>query len=350
MRRLLIPFSWLFRIIVFIRNKLYDYDYIKRVFLNAKVISIGNISAGGTGKTPLVEFLAKYILKKGKFVIIITKGYKRESDDMQVVEFGYKNTDNKLTTQNFGDESIMLMENFSNVKKKSGLLIASENKRSGAKLADSKFKPEVIIIDDGFQHRKINRDLDIVILNIAYKGRLLPAGNFREPYSSTKRADIKLMNYKFENETAFNRTKLGHIPGFKYELEGFYNLNGELLDRTPVKTVAFCGIGDPNSFKKMLEISEIKIQKFFEFPDHYNYENKDIQNITDSFKSSGSDVILTTQKDFVRFKYSEEINNKENNIIKDFLNNYPVYFSKIRLKFLENQDILFDKIYDLIKE
>jgi len=350
MRKLLLPFSWIFRFIVFFRNKLYDNGYFKRVVLSAKVISVGNISVGGTGKTPFVELIARYLVKKGKFVIVVTKGYKRESDDMQVVEFGYKNEDHKLTAQNFGDESIMLMENFGDIPKRSGLLIAADNKRSGSKLADSKFKPDVIILDDGFQKRNIHRDLDIVILNTQYKGHLIPAGNFREPYSSTHRADIRVLNRKFDDSMDLNLSKLGKIPEYKYENENFINLENKCLQEKKINAIAFCGIGDPGSFKKLLDVANIIIKQFLVFPDHYSYKQEDIEKIINSFNSSGAEYILTTQKDFVRFKYSIDLYTDGKNIIKEFLYNYPVYYSKLQLKFTENQDILFDKLDKLIRD
>jgi tetraacyldisaccharide 4'-kinase len=353
MRILLLPLSWLFRFMVFFRNKLYDYGFFKTIDLNSRVISVGNISVGGTGKTPLVEYIARYFLRRNKFVVILTKGYKREIDDMQVVELGFQNKEHKLTTDNFGDETMMLLENFSGdsfISGGKGLLVAAEKKRSGAKLADSKFKPDLILIDDGFQTRNIFRNLDLVILNPHYRGLLLPAGNFREPYSSTKRADLIIMNLKFFDDHVLELKKFRDVPCFKYELDGFYNYNSEVLSKNNVKATAFCGIGDPASFRKLLENIKVEVVDFIEYPDHHNYENKDIRTIIDKFKANKSEVILTTQKDFVRFKYSRDIYQEGINVVKELVHETPFYFAKIELKFVQNEDILFERLAGIIKE
>ena len=197
MRFLLFPFSLLFRIIVYIRNKFYRFDLFKTVKLGSKVISVGNISTGGTGKTPLVEYLARRLINKNKFVVILTRGYKRIYDDIKVIELGYGDPDHKLGIDELGDESLMLLDNFRDLEPGKGLLVVSDNKTTGAKLASSKFKPDLLIIDDGFQHRTLLRDLDIVMLDRNTRGMLLPAGNLREPRSSLSRADIIVHNRKF---------------------------------------------------------------------------------------------------------------------------------------------------------
>ena len=268
---------------------------------------------------------------------------------MQVVELGFENYDHELTSENFGDESMMILEDFSKEKNGKGLLVVSENKRTAIKLADSKFKPDIIVIDDGFQTRKIARDLDIVILNPVYKGRLLPAGNFREPFSATKRANLNIINYKFDDKHNYNLTKLGKITEFKYELEGFYNVKEEKIDLHGKKVIAFCGIGDPVSFRMLLDNNNIEVVKFLTYPDHFNFENEDIKKIIEQFYSNKADVIITTQKDFVRFKYSFQAHSRRENPVKDLLYHTPIYYSKIQLIFIQNQDILFSYIDKLIK-
>src|SRR5690349_1318199 len=111
MKLITIPLSYLFRILVFIRNKLYDSGIFRTKELNTKIISVGNIAAGGTGKTPFVELIARYLLEKEKFVVIILKGYKREHDDIKVVEVGFKNEKAQLSTESLGDEAFLFLEN-----------------------------------------------------------------------------------------------------------------------------------------------------------------------------------------------------------------------------------------------
>lgn len=348
MRIFLLPFSLLFRIIVSIRNFLYNFSFFKSTRLNSTVISVGNLAAGGTGKTPLVEYIAKKLIDKGKYVAIITKGYKRTYDDMQVVEFNYKDDEHKLTSEHFGDESLNLLENLSNSNNGKGILIVSDDKRAGAKLVDSKFNPDVIIIDDAFQHRKLERDLDIVLLNENYRSFMLPAGNLREPVGNLKRADVIVMNHKFE-EKIFKKVKFVNIAECKFVLDSFRNFRCKEPGSVITNCTAFCGIGDPESFRKMLNLNNIEVKQFIKYSDHHNYDARDISGIIKGFKENNTDYILTTQKDFVRLKYWD-VKSKDYEFVKDFLENYPLYYAKIQIEFIKNENILENKITALLKD
>ena len=333
--------------VVFIRNKLYDFGFIKISRLKAKVISVGNISVGGTGKTPFAELITRYIISKNKFTAIVIKGYMREADDMKVAEFGYENEQGKLTSENFSDEGMLLLENLREVNGR-GIIVVGDDKSKAAKFADSKFKPDVIVIDDAFQHRNIHRDLDIVILNDK-KDVLLPAGNLREPRHNITRADIIAVNNKFANDIAVQGTK--HKPRItcEYELEGFFNLQNEKLNTENVSAVAFCGIGDPESFRKLLDVISIKISSFIKFPDHHFFSIKDIRKIFSEYTAHKPACIITTQKDFTRIKNSEVVLRAESrNIFKELLTNYPIYYAKIKMQISQNEKILFDKIDGLL--
>lgn len=349
MRTLLLPLSLLFRIIVWFRNNLYNYEFIKTKSFNSKIISIGNVSSGGTGKTPMVEYISKYFLDKGKSAAVILKGYKRVYDDMQVAEFGYENTEGKLTSENFGDEALMLLENLP--KSKKGLLIISDNKISGAKFADNKFKPDVIIIDDGFQLRKLQRDLDIVMVNPNEKKILIPAGNLREPYKNLKRADIIVVNHKFDKN--INLLHKGNLKGSVdciYKLAGYNNIKNQKLRATNGRAVAFCGIGDPDSFKTVLQNSNSEILEFLKFSDHYSYKMEDIENIKRFYKNNNADYILTTQKDFVRLKYLKTPGTDMQKLTNELLTNYPLYYADIKLQILQNEELLIEKLEKLLEE
>jgi len=347
MRKLLLPFSLFFLIGVFIRNKLYDYGFIKISRLKAKVISVGNVSSGGTGKTPFAELITRYIIKKDRFTAIVIKGYMREADDMKVAEFGYKNEQGKLTSENFSDEGMLLLENLRDVNGR-GIIVVGDDKSKAAKFADTKFQPDVIIIDDGFQHRKIHRDLDIVILNDK-KDVLLPAGNLREPRSNITRADIIAVNNKFGDDNTVYGTKHRPRVTCKYKLEGFFNVNDEKLNTENASTVAFCGIGDPESFSKLLDVNSIKIMSFIKFPDHHFFTINDIRKIFSGYNTHKPECIITTQKDFVRIKDSEVVLRAESdNIFKELLTNYPIFYAKIKMQISHNENALFDKIDDLL--
>ena len=349
MRILLLPLSILFRIGVFIKNKLYDWNVIKSVSLGTRVISVGNIAAGGTGKTPFVEFIARYILSKGKFAVILQRGYKRDFDDLKVAEFGFKNENHELNSENFGDEGLLMLENLNNIPDGKGLLIVSDKKSSGAKFADAKFHPDVIIVDDGFQHRKLDRDLDIVIISESENHMLLPAGNMREPESAVFRADVIVINNKFKGEFSVAKTRNKPRVTCFYEFEGLLDLEGKVHENEGITALAFCGIAEPKSFKTHLEKQNVKVGEFMVFPDHHSFSNAEIERIIETFKKSGASAIVTTQKDFVRIKNSELVlSSKGQNIYKELLLNYPLYYAKIKMQISSGQDVLYDKIDELL--
>lgn len=350
MRILLLPFSFLFRIIVFVRNALYNNGILKTKHLNTKVISVGNISAGGTGKTPFVELIAHYLLQKGKFIVIILKGYKREQDDIKIVEVGFNNDDGKLSTEALGDEAFLLLENLAAEKDGRGLIVVGDDKTKAAKLAVSKFKPELIIIDDGFQHRKLARDLDIVIINPGTDKYMLPAGNLREPYGNMNRANIVVINNKFNHNAVTENTK--NLPRMvcSYEFEGFYNVKNEKKELPGNEAIVFCGIGKPESLLKLLKQQNISVKKLMIFPDHHSFTNSDIIKITEAFNLSGANCIITTQKDVVRIKNSELVlKATSENSYKNLLYNYPLYYAKIKMQIDKNADLLYDELDDMLR-
>lgn len=326
---------------------MYDFGFFKISNLQAKVISIGNISTGGTGKTPFAELITRHILDKNRFVAVVIKGYMREADDMKVAELGYANDEGKLTSENFSDEGMQLLENLKDVNDR-GIIVVGDDKSKSAKFADTKFQPDVIIIDDAFQHRKIRRDLDIVIINDK-KDLMLPAGNMREPQGNITRADIIVVNNKFGDDFIASGTKHKPRVTCKYVLEGFLNIKEEKLNPADVSAIAFCGIGDPESFKNLLKINSIKINDLIKFPDHHFFTIDDIRKIFSAYTSSGSNCIITTQKDFVRLKDSEVVLKAGvSNIFKELLSNYPIYYAKIKMQISQNEKALFDKIDNIL--
>jgi tetraacyldisaccharide 4'-kinase len=349
MKIFLIPLSYLFRIIVFIRNLFYDMGFLRTIELECAVLSVGNIAAGGTGKTPFVELIARHILNKGRFVVILMKGYKREHDDIKVVELGFENTKGELNSENLGDEAFLLLENLSDMGSTKGLVVVGDDKTKTAKFASSKFKPELIIIDDGYQHRKLQRDLDVVIINPHSDRYLIPAGNLREPMKNISRSDLVIVNQKFDKNAIAENTKQKPKVTCEYEFDSFCNLKNEKLQVTEDEAIAFCGIAEPESFRKLLESMGVKLKVFIKFPDHHSFTNDEISKITDSFQKSGAKFILTTQKDFVRIKNSELVLNAAGeNQYKNFLYNYPLYYAKIKMQITQNSELLYKEIDNLL--
>lgn len=349
MKIITVPLSILFRIIVYFRNKFYDHGFFKIKTLSCQVISVGNLSSGGTGKTPFVELVADYMLEKGKFIVIVLKGYKREQDDIKVVELGYENTRKHLNTENFGDEAFLYLENLEN-KNGKGLIVVGDDKLTAAKFANSKFRPEVIIVDDGFQHRKLDRDLDIVIVDGNESGYLVPAGRMREPFKNRNRADIIVANEKFDGFKMIGH--LGHIPSIicNYELENFINYRKEPVAVKDKTALAFCGIGDPDSFLLLLKENSIKTTRFIKFRDHHNFTLPDIKKIINAFNEDKPDIIITSQKDMVRLKNTETVlESASDNLYKQLLFNYPLYYPKIKMQIKHNPETLYERLDKIVK-
>ncbi len=351
MKIILLPLSLLFRFGVFVRNFLYNTGLLKAKVLEPKIISVGNISAGGTGKTPFVELITEYLIRKNKFVVVVSKGYKREFDDIKVVETGFRNEKHELNTENLGDEALMLLENLSSAGLEGGLLVVGDDKTKAAKFAATKFKPEIIVIDDGFQHRKLFRDLDIVIINPNSDKHMIPAGNLREPLKNFRRADLLVINNKFEkNPVNENRKNMPQVI-CNYVFEGIRGIDNTVLSVEDIKSATvYCGIGEPDSFKLLLNELNIKIDEFITFPDHHYFTNTELENLMNSFSKNGSSHILTTQKDYVRLKNSELVlKAKSNNTYKNLLFNFPLYFTKIKMQINSNSEYLFKEIDNLLK-
>lgn len=299
----------------------------------------------------MTEFLTRYICNKGKTVCVVLKGYKRSHDDMQVVQFGYKNTEGKLTSEKFGDEAIMLIDNFSELPGESGHIIVWDNKTSAAKFAYHKFNPDAIIIDDGFQLRKLSRDLDVVMVNPHESKFMLPAGNLREPYKNIKRADIIVFSHKFQKiPDTFHKGNLSKAVDAVYEFDSLVNIKNDTIQSGGLNVIAFCGIGDPVSFKELIGTLNVYISDFIVFQDHQNFTLSDLSKITERYKQCKADLIVTTQKDFARLRYLSKYEGGFQEKKNDLLLNYPLYYAKIKLQISFNEGYLTEKLNELIKE
>ena len=185
LRLLLHPLSFLYGLITTLRNYLYDANILSTNKLPCKVISIGNITTGGSGKTPAVEFLALHLQSIGKNVGIVSRGYGRSSKHVRLVTNGF---DKPSSWEQYGDEAFLLSQNLNSIP-----IVVGESKYEAGLKITSEFNLDVIIIDDGFQHRSLYRDLDIALINskdTQKTHKLLPLGNLRERISGLKRADM----------------------------------------------------------------------------------------------------------------------------------------------------------------
>ena len=281
-----------------VRNFLYDKLILKIECVSAKVISVGNLTTGGVGKTPYVAELANYYASQyGEKVCIISRGYGGSLDNKEVhVIKDISGT--HYSPIDAGDEPYWLSENTHTEV----IVITCKDRVKAAEYAVNNFQVTKIILDDGFQHRKLYRDSDIVLIDSEKRignGKLLPAGPLRENISGLRRADIICVISKNTNhERAFDYAK---VLKFKYnkdvrlcriEPEKIYNIKtGEELDRTSPVTVV-CAIGQPEQFVKFL--SDLKIGRKIFFDDHHIYTKDEIAHIKGN--------IVTTEKDAVKLK------------------------------------------------
>ncbi len=276
------------------KNFLYDKKILKSQKVDALVISVGNITTGGVGKTPVVSEIAKYFISKGEKTAIISRGYggKLSNKKINVISNGNEIFYNADLS---GDEPNWLAQNTNGA-----IVITSKNRIKAAQYAITRFGVKTIILDDGFQHRKLHRDLDIVLTD-SEKGygneKLLPAGPLREGNEAFKRIDRLVVVSKNTDHT--RAEKIAKITEKKLKIKTLvcrtepdyvYNIKtGEILAEKS-KATAMSAIGQPEQFYKFL--GNYEIIKTVTFDDHHNYKAEELP----------SGIILTTEKDAVKLK------------------------------------------------
>jgi len=267
--------------------------------LDCKVISIGNITLGGTGKTSLVEFISRHLRQQGHKVVILSRGY------------GGHKLKGFPDYRTMGDEPYMLSRNLVDIP-----VVVNKDRIRGSKEAIHDFQTDTAILDDGFQQWRIKKDLEIVTVDATNPFgnlRLLPRGILREPISSLKRADIFVLtkvNLNPDNQnikSILNRINPeALIVEAAYKPEGFYKLGESrdaLMDPEGFRgrqVCLVCGIADPQSFERLISNLGIDICLSFRFPDHYLYTQQDISRVIGESKQKGVNTIITSEKDAVR--------------------------------------------------
>ena len=299
---ILSPISILYGLIIKLRNILYNKRLLKVNRLPCKVVSVGNITMGGTGKTPIVIYLSNLLKKKGYKTAIISRGYKRNTTGTVLVTDGIEVLSK---WEDVGDEPYMMAKKLENIP-----IVVDENRFRGGLLLIQEFDPDFIFLDDGFQHRRLHRDLDIVLLNGKddyAKHHLLPYGTFREPWSSLQRADIIFTTKQKPTVHLSKKIKYTSLPLIC--TKNIYSINlqsrvqqNDILKFKNKKIFLYCGIADPVSFKKaVLKMQYLVCGSKF-FPDHYHYSKKDIRKIEILARNNDADLIVTTEKDWVKTK------------------------------------------------
>ncbi|WP_136799266.1 tetraacyldisaccharide 4'-kinase [Desulfosediminicola ganghwensis] len=306
-----IPFSPLYGMAMKIRSLLYSKNVLKTSRLSIPVISVGNLTMGGSGKTPTVQMLSRFLQKSGFTVGVISRGYGGKANkDINVVSDG---TNILLPAEEAGDEPFMLAQSVP------GLRVVTGKKRSiPAQYAQDHLKCDVLILDDGFQHMAVHRDLDIVLFNattLAGNNRVFPAGDLREPKSALQRADIFLLtgvtDANRENSLAFKHKLTAEFPNTpvfttQNSVDGVYDQNNNVLNVSDYASVsplyALSGIANPERFIQLLTNSDICLSGHTALKDHTEYNSELIAKISQKALSSGAQGIITTHKDLVKME------------------------------------------------
>jgi tetraacyldisaccharide 4'-kinase len=309
---------------VALRGILFDKGFSKTQSLPCPVISVGNITVGGTGKTPMTLFLAKQLKEDGIYPVILSRGYGGNAS-----EKGGIVSDGKvifMEPSQSGDEPFLMASLLNDVP----VCVGKKRIETGMD-AYHRYSPDFFILDDGFQHRQLKRDLNILLLDSEKpfgNGFLIPRGTLRESVSSLERADVFVLTRSKNREQSLKKF---------IELLAFYNLIEKMMktpvfvcDHIPVirgivcagtmniqkfdfaglnshDVVAFSGIAKNEDFRRGLSEKGFIIKSFFDYPDHYSYSDKDLDTIVSKAISEGSKLLATTEKDFVRFQHTKTL-------------------------------------------
>jgi tetraacyldisaccharide 4'-kinase len=267
------PISAIFGAGVAIRNSLYDRRILQVSKLARPVVSIGNISVGGSGKTPFVIALGRLLTKQGISFDILSRGYGRTSTEIAVVD------PNGAPAQ-FGDEPLLIAQTL-----QAPVIVGADRFQAGL-LAEKIFSSKLHLLDDGFQHRRLHRDFDIVLLPAEdQEGFLLPVGRLREPVAALSRADAVVLP-----DSPDRHVEARHVWPARRVVEFPANTG---------KAIAFSGIGRPKQFLESLKASTLEIGGSMTFRDHHRYDQSDIDRLLALKKQTSSDSFITTEKDVI---------------------------------------------------
>jgi tetraacyldisaccharide 4'-kinase len=258
------------------RNSLYSAGLLRSRRLHGPVISVGNISAGGTGKTPFVLLLGEMLKRRGIDFDILSRGYRRHSSGVLVV-------DARGSARDFGDEPLLM------ARRLSVPVIVGESRFEAGHVAERKFGPRLHLLDDGFQHRQLHRDFDIVLLTPEdLRDRLIPDGRLREPLTGLDRADAVVIPHDFELDPALARGKLV-----------WRTRRGICVRDVPARPVAFCGIARPDRFFSQLRAAGIDYAAEMRFRDHHGYRAAEIAKLRTLAEGHHAGGFVTTEKDAI---------------------------------------------------
>lgn len=335
-RKIFLPFSFLYHGIIHLRNLAFDKKVFRSARFDLPVICIGNLSVGGTGKSPMVEYLVRLLHKKYK-VATLSRGYKRKTK-------GFYIANENTTTADIGDEPMQFYRKFNDI----AVAVDEDRVMAIPKILNDRPETQVIILDDAFQHRQVAAGLNILLTecdNLYTKDFLLPAGSLRDEKQSSRRADIIIVTKCKKNLSQQQRQQVieelnpRHSQmiffttiqyGTPYSLFGAENR--ELNQNDSVLLVT--GIANPMLMEAHVG-SEVFFKKTLRFKDHHHYNGNDINKIKDEFSelNSSQKIILTTEKDATRLSS-----------FKSDLKDLPVFVLPMAHQFLFDETNSFENV------
>ncbi len=353
----LLFFSLFYGLVVKIILLGYQSGVFKRNVLPVPVVSVGNLTVGGSGKTPVCIFLAKQLLAQNVKPVILTRGYrsggKKNIGDPSMrttaMAVGFSQDSASLTGMPVGlhesDEVKLLKESLKDVP-----VVVNPNRYQGGLEAIEQYHPDVILLDDGFQHWKLKRDLDVLLIDCANpfgNEHVLPAGILREYISGIKRSGlIILTKTDFGNVSQLRADIERWYPGIPIaeavhqpiSLTELYTQQEHPLNKIICPVVAFCGIGEPLSFKASLTTVGADVKEFIPFMDHHEYDFNDMMTIKSVCDQLGVRTLVTTRKDAVKL-----------NSYQDFWRGYTLYALNVQIEVTKGLNEIKSKLDHLLR-
>lgn len=297
-------FAALFKEAIRLRNASYNRRIFDVIDVGAFTVSVGNITTGGTGKTPLVAYIAEMLASDGEKVCILTRGYGRRDPKKRVLVSDGSTV--LVNADTGGDEPVELATKLLG----KAIVIADADRVSAGEWARRKFGVTAFVLDDGFQHRKARRDLDIVCVDATqplFDGKLLPAGRLREPVDSLDRADaivitrseqvadIDELRSRIASVTTKPKVFVSHT-----KIKSLRSLGGPSEAPENGRVVAFCALGNPDAFFAQIKALDLELVGQMAFRDHHRYVQSDVGEIEKLARAANADLLLTTAKDAVK--------------------------------------------------
>jgi tetraacyldisaccharide 4'-kinase len=286
------PVTGLFGAATALRNGLFDCGLVSSRRLRQPVVSVGNLSAGGSGKTPFVIALGELLKARGVRFDVLSRGYRRKTRGVLVVH-----ADGNAAE--FGDEPLLI------ARRLDVPVIVGESRYEAGLVAEQKFHAQLHILDDGFQHRSLARDFEIVLMTERdFDDQLLPFGRMREPLSSLRRADAVVLPREFSSKN-FSVHELT-IEKLARQQKLIWRMRRDIVIASPpVSPVVFCGIARPQQFFAQVRDAGINPAAEVDFRDHHSYERRDIERLLTMGCKLGAGGFLTTEKDAVNLGASQ---------------------------------------------